>query len=156
MSEAFYEKLIGLFFRFFLLLFLMLIAVEFTVLSLSFGFLGSYFLWSFIVVALTVYLLRCYFQVREFKENLSLFLPQKQEDERKIEKLEPLNMELSEDDVALKVCLLYRNGVCIHKIRQIMGWSHPNKVRRMLIRGLDILLKNYEESGKKNAKHTEE
>jgi hypothetical protein len=148
-SEQLFDKLIGIFFRFFFLLFLMFVSIELSFLSLVYGFLNSYLVWAFVVVALTVYLLKCYFDIREFREALSqgLLLPHK---ENEAEKLEPLNMDLENEDLALKVCLLYRNGASFPKIKRKLGFSHPTAVQRLLRKGLDVLLKTYKEVKNQN------
>jgi len=127
----------------------MFVSVELTVLSLVYGFLNIYLVWAFVVVALTVYLLKCYFEVREFREVLSqgLLLPHK---ENEAEKLEPLNIDLENEDLALKTCVLYHNGASFPKIKRELGLSHPTAVQRLLRRGLGVLLKTYKEVKNQN------
>jgi hypothetical protein len=55
--------------------------------------------------------------------------------------IEPLNMEA--EDLPLKVCLYYRNGATYKKIQQDLGIAYPQQVKRELIKGLDILLREY-------------
>jgi len=148
-SEQLFDKLISLFFRFFFLLFLMFVSIELSFLSLVYGFLNSYLVWAFVVVALTVYLLKCYFDIREFREALSqgLLLPHKENED---EKLEPLTLDLEDDDLALKVCLLYRNGDSFKEIMKAFNLQHPMEVRRLMVKGLDVLLKTYKEVKNQN------
>lgn len=61
--------------------------------------------------------------------------------------LEPLNIEV--EDVALKACLYYRNGASYEDIKRNLSLSHPEQAKRLLIRGLDFLLKNYNEHNEK-------
>jgi hypothetical protein len=138
-----------MFFRFFFLLFLMFVSIELSFLSLVYGFLNSYLVWAFVVVALTVYLLKCYFDIRGFREALSqgLLLPHKENED---EKLEPLNVDLDDEDLALKVCLLYYHGASLPKIKRELGFSHPTTVQRLLRKGLGVLLKTYNEVKNRN------
>jgi hypothetical protein len=39
----------------------------------------------------------------------------------------------------------YRNGATYEEIERNLGLKHPNQVKRELIKGLDILLKSYDE-----------
>lgn len=62
-----------------------------------------------------------------------------------IKPLEPLSMEL--EDLPLKVYLRYRNGATLEVIRQDVGLNTAYQVRRELVKGIDILLR--EHNGKK-------
>jgi hypothetical protein len=79
-------------------------------------------------------------QFSHFKENIGLFIPP----DGNNYKLEPLNMEL--EDLPLKVCLYYRNGATQEQIKQNLGLNHATQVKRELVKGLDILLKFYNEN----------
>jgi hypothetical protein len=74
---------------------------------------------------------------KHFKETLNLYIPSQDSNPG----LEPLNMEA--EDLPLKVCLYYRNGATYKKIQQDLGIAYPQQVKRELIKGLDILLREY-------------
>jgi len=73
-------------------------------------------------------------QYRDFKETLHLFLPAEKP-------IEPLNIEL--EDLPLKVCLDYRNGASYEVIAQNLGIDTSYQVKRELVKGLDILLREH-------------
>lgn len=75
-------------------------------------------------------------QYRDFKETLHLFLPPEKP-------FEPLSMEL--EDLPLKVCLDYRNGASYEVIAQNLGIDTSYQVKRELVKGLDILLREHNE-----------
>jgi len=85
-----------------------------------------------------IYVLYYAQQFRDFKETLHLFLPSEKP-------FEPLSMEL--EDLPLKICLRYRNGATLEVIRQDVGLNTAYQVRRELVKGIDILLR--EHNGKK-------
>jgi hypothetical protein len=85
-----------------------------------------------------IYVLYYAQQFRNFKETLHLFLPPEKP-------FEPLSMEL--EDLPLKVCLDYRNGASYEVIAQNLGIDTSYQVKRELVKGLDILLR--EHNGKK-------
>ena len=60
-------------------------------------------------------------------------------------KVEPLTLDLENEDLALKVCLLYRNGDSFKEIMKAFNLQHPMEVRRLMVKGLDVLLKTYKE-----------
>jgi hypothetical protein len=86
------------------------------------------------------YGMKSYADYRYLKGNLDLFIPEEKEDEKP---LEPLNVET--EDVALRVCVLYRNGATLESMKKDFGFTHPNQVRRKLLEGIDILLKFYKQ-----------
>ena len=96
-----------------------------------YGYIGALF-FSF------AYAFRYSRQFRDFKDTLHLLLPSEKP-------IEPLSMEL--EDLPLKVCLDYRNGASYEAIAQNMGIDTSYQVKRELVKGLDILLR--EHNGKK-------
>jgi len=88
-----------------------------------------------------IYVLYYARQFRDFKETLHLFLPAEKP-------FEPLSMET--DELPIKVCLLYRNGASMEDLSRNLGIKYPYQVKRELQKGLDVLLKSYDEhNGKK-------
>jgi hypothetical protein len=47
------------------------------------------------------------------------------------------------EDKALAVCTLYHNGVGYKEIQKSMGFEHRQQVKRALLKGLDVLLKEH-------------
>lgn len=139
MSEQFYNKVLGLFFRFSLLLLLLVADMEVLFWYIVARSLLLYTFWLGLLMVSVLYGLRLYGNFDEFRINLGLFM---QNNERGDEKIEPLNMEFN--DKAVQVCLYYRNGASLTQIKENMGFDHAEQVRRHLLKGLDILLKNYE------------
>jgi hypothetical protein len=64
-----------------------------------------------------------------------------------VDKKESINLENSE--VALRVCERYRNGAGYDDIKKEFGYHNQNQVRRKIIEGLDILLKEHSQHNKK-------
>jgi len=54
---------------------------------------------------------------------------------------EPLDVKV--EDLPLKACLLYRNGHSFLYVSKALGLSHADLARRLVIKGLDILLKEH-------------
>jgi len=145
MNEAFYNKFLSLFFGFIMVLFLFLVTIELLIFYFTTQNAIFYYLYCGVLVFSSFYGIRCYSEFKYFLENLYLFLPSERNSEKNC--LKPLNMEV--EDLPLKVCILYRNGLSFERIREKLGLNHIYQVKRELINGLDLLLKNYE-------KHEEE
>jgi hypothetical protein len=90
---------------------------------------------------------RYYRNFQNFKANLGLFIPNNNEN---IQKIEPLDIDV--DDKALQVCLYYRNGATLNKLKQDFGFTHPTQTKRELIKGLDFLLKFYDKHKQEGVK----
>ena len=140
MSERFFERFTQLVFGvvMIILLFLgtimVLLAYVLTQITVFFYFYVGMLAFSFF------YALQYSQQFKDFKENLNLFIPP----EGNNQYLEPLNVEI--DGLPLKVCLYYRNGATQEQIKQNLGLNHPTQVKRELVKGIDILLKFYNEN----------
>ena len=141
MSEKFYEEFVGLFFGFIVLLFFFFIAVEFILFYLLYKSELFYYCYVGVLVFTLYYGFRVYFDFKSFKENLHLLVPSEFEG-NKIEEVEGLEVEF--EDLPLKVCVMYRNGMSMLNIQKHLGLSHPYQVRRLLLKGLDLLIKSYE------------
>jgi len=146
LSERFYQKFLSLFSGFVMLLILFLVAIMVLLGYLISQNLVLYVGYCAILTFSAIYGTRYYMQFKDFKENLYLFIPQQQSQP---EPLEPLNLEV--EDLPLKVCVLYRNGASLNQIKREFGFSHVIISKRMLVKGLDTLLKCYEKhEGKVN------
>jgi hypothetical protein len=110
-----------------------------TVVSFVFGSFTFYLASASLWVTTSVYLMREFLHLRYIRNNFPL------EDDGKVE---PLTLDLEDDDLALQVCLLYRNGASFPKIKRDLGFSHPTAVQRLLRKGLDVLLKTYKKEVK--------
>lgn len=140
MSEQFYDKLLSLFFGFFLLLVLLNVDMQLLIFYLNTQNFLYYAAWVIVSGFSLVFSIKYYGLFGSFRENLGLFLVNP--DSKEI-KPEPLTMNL--DNKALQVCLYYRNGATLEKIKANFGFKHPNQVKRELIKGIGFLLKFYDE-----------
>ena len=159
MSEALYTKMFSLFGRICILFASILFNVEFLLLYLStqntIVYLGYYALLSFS----GFYGLKTYRNYQAFRETLSqgLYFPRASDNE-----VEPLNTEPEEfNEVALQACLLYQRGVGYKKIGEALQPQkrfHGQTVRRLIKRGLRILIEDYEmhNKGEKNVGYLKE
>lgn len=141
MSEKFFDKFLNFFFGFIVLLISILMVIIFILLWISsqnlifyYGYIASF---GFSVI----YGIRYYLEFQNFRDNLYLFLPNHEE-----KQLEPLSVNV--EDLPLKVCLYYRNGATLESMKKDFGLSHANQVKRELVKGLDILLREHNEKVK--------
>lgn len=140
MSERFYEDFTDLFFRFLLLL-LFIVGASNSIVLYSFTENAIYYYgYCVVLVVAGVYGVKCFREFRDFKDSIYLLIPKQGRDRI----TDPLNMEV--EDLPLKVCLQYRNGASFKDIEKNLGLSHPMQAKRELVKGLDILLKSYEEN----------
>jgi len=139
-SEQFYDKLLSLFFGFFLLLVLLNVDMQLLIFYLNTQNLLYYAAWVIVSGFSLVFSIKYYGLFGSFRENLGLFLvnPDSKED-----KPEPL--ELKFDDKSLEVCLYYRNSATLQEMKEKFGFNHPNQPKRELIKGIGFLLKFYDE-----------
>jgi hypothetical protein len=107
-----------------------------TVVSFVFGSFTFYLASASLWVTTSVYLMREFLHLRWIRNNFPL------QDDGKVE---PLTLDLENEDLALKVCLLYRNGDSFKEIMKAFNLQHPMEVRRLMVKGLDVLLKTYKE-----------
>lgn len=141
MSEKFIEKFVELLFGA-IMVFLLFTSSSIVLLAyvatlnviFYYGFLGA-------LASSFVYALQYSRQFRDFKETLHLLIP-----ENNHKPIEPLSMET--DELPLKVCLYYHNGATLNQIAENMGSKEAQQVKRSLIKGLDILLKEHNEKVK--------
>jgi len=141
LSQTFYENFVSMIFNFLVLLLIFVAASHFLFLYSFTQNMIYYYGYSVVLVVATVYGIKYFLAFKDFKENLHLFIPS--EGGKREEAMEPLNLDV--ENLPLKVCLLYRNGMSLYVIQRKLGFSHPMQVKRKLIRGLDKLLKSYEE-----------
>lgn len=136
MSERFLEKFTEMLFGAIMLF--MLFASSSIVLLAYVATLNVLFYYCFLGALLFSFIYVLYYarQCRDFKETLHLFLPSEKP-------FEPLSMEL--EDLPLKVCLDYRNGASYEVIAQNMGIDTSYQVKRELVKGLDLLLREHNE-----------
>lgn len=140
MSEQFYDRLLSLFFGFFLLLVLLNVDMQLLSLYLNSQNMLYYAGWLIVLGFSVIYSVKYYGQFGSFRDNLGLFLVNP---DSKEEKLEPLELNL--DNKALQVCLYYRNGATLEEMKEKFGFNHPNQPKRELIKGISFLLKFYDE-----------
>jgi len=112
-----------------------------TVVSFVFGSFTFYLASASLWVTTSVYLMREFLHLRYIRNNFPL------QDDGKVE---PLTLDLENEDLALKVCLLYRNGDSFKEIMKAFNLTHPMEVRRLMVKGLDVLLKTYKEVKNQN------
>lgn len=143
MSEVFYEKFMSFMLGFLVLTFMVLIASEFLFYYTTQGNIIFYYGYIITVTALCLYGIRYYLSFRNFKENLYLLIPNPNSEKP----IEPLNMDLN--NKALEVCLYYRNGATLSQIERNLGLTHGTQMRRLMRKGLDILLRSYNEHNEK-------
>lgn len=138
MSQAFYEKFLSFFLGFVLLFILIMVSSEFLLYYFSTWNLTFYYSYLSSLCLALLYAIKYFIDFKSFKENLNLFLPSGENSQP-----EPLNIDVEE--TALKVCLFYRNGVRLKEIEQNLGLKHSQQVKRLLLEGLTILLKEHAE-----------
>ena len=141
MSEAYFERFTELVLG--ALMTVLLFVSTITVLSAYILTQNMFFYYAYIgAVGFSFYYVLQYArQFRGFKETVAqgLLFPKANNEAN----YEPLNLEV--EDLPLKVCLLYRNGYGFQSIKEQLGLSHSEEAKRLLIKGLDVLLQNYEE-----------
>jgi len=142
MSEKFIEKLVELLFG--AIMVFLLFASSSIVLLAYVATLNVTFYYGFLAALgfSFVYVVQYSRQFRDFKETLYLLIP-----ESNYKPIEPLGMET--DELPLKVCLYYHNGATLNQIAENMGIKEAQQVKRSLIKGLDILLREHNEKVKK-------
>jgi len=140
MSEQFYERFMALFFNFFIVLILVLVTTESILLFIITQNIVFYIIYCGTLVICFLYGFRFFLQFRDFRKNLFLFLCS--------ESLHSLNID-GLRDLALRICLFYRNGASLQDIAREFGLSHPTQAKRQLQKGLHILLEFYEKHGEK-------
>jgi hypothetical protein len=136
MSQAFYEKVLGLFFRAIIILVLFLSSIQCLLLSSGQGPL--YYAYAPLFVFACAYALDTFLKFRDFKQNLSLYLPT-------CDKTVPLELHMENQELMLKIALLYANGQPYHKIAKAFKLRNQNEARRLVYQGLAFLLKFYDE-----------
>jgi hypothetical protein len=143
-SEKFLDRFLGFFFGFVVLLIFVLTTIMLILLWISSQNLIFYYGYIASLGFSVFYGIKIYLEFQNFRENLYLFLPNSEK------QLEPLSIDIQ--DLPLKVCLYYRNGATLESMKEDFGLKHPNQVRRLLIEGLDILLKEHNAKVKQLAK----
>jgi len=147
MSQRFYERFVSVFFGFIILIALVVATAQllfFYTLTQNVVFYCGYAVAAGLSL---IYGTRYFVSLKNFKENLYLLIPLEAETS-----FEPLDVDA--DDKALKVCLYYRNGASYKNIAQDLGLKHPTQIKRQLVKGLDILLRFYDQNRKNVEKRT--
>jgi hypothetical protein len=137
MSEAFFERFTEMLFG---AIMIVLLFTSSIMVLLAYSFTQNmifYYIYVGVLLFSFIYALNYSRQFRDFKENLYLLFPSENP-----KPIEPLNMEV--EDLPLKVCLSYRNHASYEHIGKVLG-IHPEQAKRELIKGLDILLREYNE-----------
>lgn len=136
MSEVFYEKFVAYLGYFFILLLILVGAINFIVVHQLTGEILYYYAYCFTLLIALGYAIKYFSDFKTFTGRIYLLIPEEKKP------LEPLNMEI--EDLPLKVCLQYRNGASFTEIEKDLELSHPFQAKRELVKGLDILLKSFE------------
>lgn len=140
MSEQFYERFLSLFFGFVVLLTLIVVTIDLFFFYFSTQNIVFYYAYLVTLVSCLVYFIRYFLQFRDFQANLGLLFPFNSPRSESLPRL-----EIEVEDVALKVCLYYRNGGSFSDIKTHLGFSHTQQVKRELLKGLGFLLRFYDE-----------
>lgn len=147
MSKVFYEKVIGFFLNFVVLLILIGLASLWLIFYVVFDHIIFYFFHFGLIFLAVFYGIKCYGKFRNFQETIHLFIPK----ETIIKEKPNPELKMKFDEECLDVCLKYRNGMTYRKIAAFYGDLEPQSVVYRLRKGLGILLKEYA----KNHKHKE-
>lgn len=138
MSQQFYDKFLDFFRGFIIIVFMFVVSAELLFfyswnqnMIFYYGYVGM-------LVIACFYAIRYYLQFRSFKENINLYVPISN-------KIEPLEIE-GLTDIPLKVCLYYRNGASLRDIQEDLKLGCPIQSKKLLIKGLDKLLRFYNEN----------
>lgn len=147
MSEQFYERFVGLFFNLILLLILVLATIEVILFYIFSQNMVFYLIYLEILIFSVFYGVKCFLQLRDFREALSqgLLILSNNEKSSKLPLLEIEDFE----DIPLRACLCYRNGANFEQVAEVLGLKHIQQAKRELIKGLDILLRSYEKHERK-------
>ena len=144
MSEKFYEKFIQLISFMLILIASFLATIIFFVTYLTSNNFLCYSYYLSLMIFTIIFGINCISKYRYLKENLNLFIPQNSSNNN--EKLEPLELKTEiNDNTPLKTCSLYRSGYGYPTIQKRLGFNHSEQARRELRKGLDFLLKFYDE-----------
>lgn len=144
MSQQFYSKLSNILFGFVVLLGLLIVNCEFLILYLLTPEISAYYYsYMFLLGLSAIFGAKYILEYRRFRETLQqgLFCPSDVDRLVNSSDVEPLNIP---EDKALAVCAYYHNGSTLLQIQRNMGFTHPEQVKRHLLKGLDILLKEHQ------------
>lgn len=142
MSQQFYERFIS---TVFLFLAILTIAVLSGLIGFAWFLSGNKFLLMCFAGSLNLIYFFSVFEFDKFRnlrEDLRqglLMEPRRNNDQE----IEPLDMNL--EGTALNVCLAYRNGHSLTQIESLFQLNHANQTKRLLIKDLDILLKEHKQ-----------
>jgi len=148
MSQAFYNRFLNLFAGFIILLFSSLFTVEFLIWHFSTSnSLIFYYCYCGSLTFTFIYSLKYYREFKDFKQDLYFLLPSQPNPKAEFIS-HPLEMEI--EDKALQAALLYRNGCSFQEINNKLRLGRePIRAKRLVIKGLDKLLKFYNENNVK-------
>jgi len=135
---SFLNKILHFFVHFIGVMFMFMIAVELALFYMMSQNIVCY--WASTGV-FGIALLLTFQMIREFEHFQDIYDQNISNSKLKTELNKPLNMEV--EDLPLKACLLYRNGHSFQYVSKALGLSHADLGRRLVIKGLDILLKEY-------------
>ena len=137
---AFLNKTLSFFVQFLMVIFLFMITVEFAIFYIMSNNMAFYYASIFVFMIVMVY---SFDMVKKFQGFQDMFDQNISNSKYSSEMSKPLDMETEE--LPLKACLYYRNSHSFVYVAKALGLGHPELARRQVIKGLDILLKNYEE-----------
>ncbi|MEA2089398.1 MAG: hypothetical protein U9O89_01375, partial [Thermoproteota archaeon] len=141
MSDVFYERFTELQFKFFILLFIMLVTLQVTVITVMFQAWNLYYLFSTCACVVVLFIIKHFIDYREFKDKIGLYIPNPSVKNKSYG--EHVDMNIVDEDTPVQVCMLYRNGMSFRDIMRELQLNHPIQVKRNLMEGLDVLLKEH-------------
>ena len=145
MSQQFYSKLSNILFKFMVLICILIANSELLILYLLNPASQAYYFGYMVLLGLSaIFGFKYILEYRQFRETLAqgLFCPSDVDRLVNSSDFGPLDIP---DDKALAVCTYYHNGSTLTQIERNMGFTHPEQVKRHLLKGLDILLKEHAE-----------
>lgn len=138
-QSLFWSKILTLFFQVALVIVLFLADSSVLVYWIYSGMMIVWVLWIFLFYLACLVAVYFYRDYRSFQKNLNLMLPQNDD-------LLP-HIEAVSDDEALKALIQYHNGGTYQDISQDFNCD-INKAKRLVIKGIDILLKEHKEANR--------
>ena len=145
MSQQFYSNLSNILFGFVVLICILIVSSEFLILFLLNPTAIAFYYGFLVLLCISVFFgLKYVREYKQFRETLNqgLFCPSDVDRLVNSSDFGPLAIP---DDKALAVCTYYHNGSTLTQIERNMGFTHPEQVKRHLLKGLDILLKEHVE-----------
>lgn len=139
MTEAFYSKILEIIGQF---LFFLISIIGLTIFLISWLMTGMqifYTAWLTSMACSLLFFIWFYFNFKQLTEKVSLYFPKAIGDSTE----PPMQDKVLSDNDALNACIYYEQGASLNDIRDSLGLDHPTQVKRLLRKGLKILIMNY-------------